>query len=994
MARPHLDRLIEERLAAHRLLVVAATAGAGKTTAVVQAADRWRVPMAWLTLDWTDASPGRLLTYLESALVRIDGRVRGIAKDALALGVSHEEAAGLLVSSLGEPVLVVIDQLERLELEPEAWAVIGAFARHAGQNTKLVLISRHELPLELCRLPSEATQSSVDDADLAFTVEEIAEVLQRSGDESVDAQQVSRATGGWVTGVLFDAWRSAEHVAGSGGERDPLFGYLSSEIVSRLSEEERQFIESSALLDEVDAERARSLGLPQPAQRLVDLRRAHLPVVWTTRGAMRCHPRFREYLLERLQRRGVDQYRELRRRYGRLLADEGYAEEAVEELLAAAAPEEAITPATTSIMGVIERLDLSVAERWLDALRHVHGAEAPIFSAADLLLAWARDDYARAVGIADNLSTAGRRDEVAASSALAAALMALAYWMGGRRSEIEPLLEVARPGPEIDAARYLEATMVGAPDAVAPTLTGGLFDAAVLMTIFFAGRFADLTPATSSPWLASVSAPWRVGALAGSGRTAEALELYESLPATKVGGLALKTLAPDLLFDAGRFDQAQVALRDAQLAARQAGAVAFGLWLASIEIKFVLRLDRDPATARRLIDRLKLDPWVAEVPHLSALADSFDGFASLIENDNVRALDRLRDSVARISAADALTDLVPAAIWLAEAQWRAGNDEAANRAADLALEAAEHQSSNHLLLQALADFPAVVARRLAAITDTDSAWHILGRALVARGAVIQPVTPPTVRLREFGSLDLSVDGEPVSPGITKAAELLAFLAAQPHRRASRDQLLHALFEARRDDSARAYLRQAVSRLRQVLPDGFLTSDQAYVAVAIEQNLWTESHQFENAMAEAPRLQGEARLAATLTALEPVAAGPYLSVVSSLWAHDRRRLLEELATDGRLDAASLAFGLGYYSQASQLAERVLEDDPLRERAWRLQMRLAGSMGDGDRLLSTYRECQRALATIGVMPAAETRRLLGRLRGAAAETNVPPSRSPGP
>ena len=44
------------------------------------------------------------------------------------------------------------------------------------------------------------------------------------------------STAGWVTGVLFEGWRSSDHVAGQGGETDPLYDYLSSQILGQLSE--------------------------------------------------------------------------------------------------------------------------------------------------------------------------------------------------------------------------------------------------------------------------------------------------------------------------------------------------------------------------------------------------------------------------------------------------------------------------------------------------------------------------------------------------------------------------------------------------------------------------------------------------------------------------------------------------------------------------------------------------------------------------------------
>lgn len=109
-----------------------------------------------------------------------------------------------------------------------------------------------------------------------------------------------------------------------GGEADPLYGYLSSQILEQLDPEDRDFLVASSLLDEVSAPRAAALGQRHAGERLVALRAAHLPVSWEPGGrAMRCHSRFREYLLERLERRGEDEVRALRLAHGRLLARNG-----------------------------------------------------------------------------------------------------------------------------------------------------------------------------------------------------------------------------------------------------------------------------------------------------------------------------------------------------------------------------------------------------------------------------------------------------------------------------------------------------------------------------------------------------------------------------------------------------------------------------------------------------------------------------------------------
>ena len=132
VARRRIERLVAELIEEHPIVWVCATAGSGKTTAVAQAlADTGR-PVAWLTLDDTDTAAGRLLTYLEAALGIEVAESQGVATQALAARLPHPEAAGLLAEATdGVPVLLVIDELERLADAREALAVIAALLRYA-----------------------------------------------------------------------------------------------------------------------------------------------------------------------------------------------------------------------------------------------------------------------------------------------------------------------------------------------------------------------------------------------------------------------------------------------------------------------------------------------------------------------------------------------------------------------------------------------------------------------------------------------------------------------------------------------------------------------------------------------------------------------------------------------------------------------------------------------------------------------------------------------
>jgi ATP/maltotriose-dependent transcriptional regulator MalT len=223
-----------------------------------------------------------------------------------------------------------------------------------------VLVSRVGVPLDVAGFTGLEGFATVGESDLAFTAGEAREALLVAGSRDIDADDAIAATGGWVAGVLFEAWRSEDHVAGTGGEVDPLHGYLASQILDKLTDGERELLVVGSVLGEVTASRAQALGIDDAGNQLVSLRAKHLPVTWSTgrTPAMRCHPRFREYLSTLLLRRDSDELCRVRIAYGRLLMAEGHHQEAVEEFLFVQAREDAIEAAELAIGGVIERLDL------------------------------------------------------------------------------------------------------------------------------------------------------------------------------------------------------------------------------------------------------------------------------------------------------------------------------------------------------------------------------------------------------------------------------------------------------------------------------------------------------------------------------------------------------------------------------------------------------------------------------------------------------------
>lgn len=982
VSRPRVEALAADLISSNRIICVYATAGAGKTTAVRQAIRHVERPLAWLSVDGTDSAPGRLLTYLEAALVRAIPGVTGAVNAALASRLSHPESAGLLADSIGEePVLLVLDDLERISASEDALAVLGAFARYLPPTARLVLISRKELPFG--PTPSSLVVA-IDESALAFTHEEAAKALARTGRRDIDVSTAIEATGGWVTGVLFEAWRSTAHACGLGGEADPLYGYLALHILDQLTSDQRNFLIFTAVLDEVTASAAAALGIPAAAQQLHSLHAVHLPASWDHGGAvLRCHPRFREYLLERLQRCDQHEVEDTYRSHARLLLAQHHFEEATEEFLEAGALDEAIAVAEKALDSVVERADFAVARRWLTRLEPVRRDHHTALAGAELMLALANEDYRGGLEITDRLAASGYRDQLAGSSSKLAAVMAWCYFHAGRLDDIRAVLDAGRPGVELDAMRYcmslIDSDHEGEDFTTVP-LSGGPLDALIMRTHYYHGRLPLLLEEPTSRWAARAAESWRLGALLAMGQVEEAADLYRVTCEVRDPGVwSFALFRVELLREQGRRDEAWRALLQGRERIRASGSAMLETFSYLEEAELELRLNRDPRAAHAVLAKVQAHPVGSSYRFVSEQTETWLGLALLLEDNHQAAAECLRRAVTSMHHSRRVLVLPAAAVYLAEAEWRLDNEAASDRAMDLALASAERQGSNHTLLDALSEFPSALSRRLDAEPTAESPWHRLGRALMARGVALNHQVGADVHVVEFGRLAIEVDGADVWPQITKSYELLAFLASRLGQEATRDVLLAALFGGRQGASSASYLRQAIRRLREILPDeGSVDVAEGRVRLTGRARVKSESEQLDRLVTRAADLRGHDRYSMLLHALTIVGRGEYLPGVSSPWAEERRQQLASTILDTSCEAAELAFGHGDYQRAAVLIEAILQDDPFRESIWRLSMRLADATGDPDGVIAAYRQCERALHELGTSPCQTTSCLLDDLR----------------
>ena len=972
VSRPRLERDLGLLVETSRVVRVCATAGAGKTTAVVQGVASLARPVAWFCLDEADVEPGRLILYLEAAIRCALPDLAPVVEAALASGVLHAEAAGLLAQELGHrSSIIVIDELERLASAPVSRAVVSSFIRYASEDVTMILISRRDVELDaLTRLDIQA-RGELSERSLAFTAREAAQTLALRGLSSVDASSVVEATGGWVAGVLFDAWRSHHHVGGTGGEADPLYGYLTAQILDPLSEPERALLIETSVLPAVTAELAGALGIVNPGAVLAALRRRHLPTVWERGGVLRCHPRFREYLRAEFQRLDAGRRRRLYQRHGEMLAEAGQSEEAVDELLKAGDLAAAAVQAARALPAVISRLDFDLADRWLAALSARGPFAMPELLLAQLTVAVGRESFSRAVQAADALN----RLAVAGPPGYAA-LAAWSYWHVGDVDAARRCLEQATDQHDRESVAYLFSLMDDG-RASAPQPTGGPLDVLALRISYARGRLWEVrnTPYSGGARAATerIAATRALGDLETTQKMLDAGASEIHLSNLRLEG----TVKAELLLDLGRAREAREALAEGQARVARSGSVVFDMVGRLLAIKLEVRSSRDWRRALEIVAGLEELGVMRRYGYIAEQVDVWTGCALLLAGRDTDALRRLRSAVKSMRKADRILELPAAAVYLAEAEERAGHPDRAVLAADLALEAATRQGARHSLLQALADVPTVLAARLD-LELFDGPWHDLARALALRQRAPARPVAARITLQDFGTPALFADGQPRRARLSKTYLLLAYMI-EVARPVSRHELLEVLMDGRDDDSARAYVRQAVHGLRQLLPaDLDLVGDGDFLVLSDPDAAESESGVLLARLADAGRFTGAQRATALERALEPYQRGPWLEGVNTSWALERRSDLERLVTDARVDMAVAAYEDGQLHLADRVLRRVLSDDPFRERAWRLRMRVAASQGHHDELVGIFGACRASLAELGLEPAYATQSLLAGLR----------------
>ena len=288
-----LDEIWERRLS-----VLVAPAGFGKSTVLAAWANSRHC--AWCTVDPADHDVARFASGILAALRLRAPRISPLAP-ASVLGPEAdsdparraaalaEQVASTLFEHLHRPVALVLDDVHEIGEDGPANRFLADMIRQAPPELHVVVASRTRVAFPTARLRAQGQVGDVTGADLAFTREETAALVEAVvgvGTREV-ADRLHELTGGWPAAVRLaadalkplpaDRWPTAvEQAAHPDG---PIDGFLVEEVLPRAGPDVVALLVAACLVSSFDADLLEVMAVDQPEAAVAGALRSGLVVV-------------------------------------------------------------------------------------------------------------------------------------------------------------------------------------------------------------------------------------------------------------------------------------------------------------------------------------------------------------------------------------------------------------------------------------------------------------------------------------------------------------------------------------------------------------------------------------------------------------------------------------------------------------------------------------------------------------------------------------------
>jgi LuxR family transcriptional regulator, maltose regulon positive regulatory protein len=261
-------RLVErlQQGLAHKLILISAPAGYGKTTLLCEWLATCGKSSAWISLDKEDNDPPRFWSYFRAALQRSISLTGNTLPDFFP---EHDPLLGKVwltslineLDKLQQPLILVLDDYHNINTG-SIHEGLSFVLDHAPAHFYLVISTRADPPLPLASLRARSQMMEIRQFDLTFTSQEAADFLHHTMGLAIsqeDVASITARTEGWIAGLQMAAlsMQNMDDIPGFisalSGSHHYIFDYLLEEILKRQSPEIHRFLLYTSIVDQLTA---------------------------------------------------------------------------------------------------------------------------------------------------------------------------------------------------------------------------------------------------------------------------------------------------------------------------------------------------------------------------------------------------------------------------------------------------------------------------------------------------------------------------------------------------------------------------------------------------------------------------------------------------------------------------------------------------------------------------------------------------------------------
>lgn len=266
-----------------KLTIISAPAGSGKTTSVISwiYSRKLENNIIWISLDERD---DKLDVFWSSFITAIEK-----FKDSKDEKNNFEDNQEIpiesivdvvlnSISSINDNLVFVIDDFHFVK-DKDILMEIKHFIDGIFDNVHIIITSRSKTNINVSKLRLDGEVTEVDMRDLNFSLKETTEFLNENMEIRISKESIKRlneATEGWIAGIQIAALSMngrkdiSEIEEKFSGNNEYIQDYFCEEILSDKSEEIKEFLLKTCILDELNADLCNAVICKKNSQQILE----------------------------------------------------------------------------------------------------------------------------------------------------------------------------------------------------------------------------------------------------------------------------------------------------------------------------------------------------------------------------------------------------------------------------------------------------------------------------------------------------------------------------------------------------------------------------------------------------------------------------------------------------------------------------------------------------------------------------------------------------